>query len=160
MNQLRIPLLAVAALLISGAALAGGKTATFGSRDQLRDCMDLDESIKARVQALQSSVMDINRQIADNETEATRLVEMKKTLDRSDKAAILKFNEAAQAHNKHVNDTDQASNDEQAASKVVDDDRAQMDAKCSMLTYRPADLDAVNRERRKASAIASAASAP
>lgn len=163
MKSLRIPLLVVVASLSAGGALAAGKNvgATFGTRDQLRECMSLDDALKLRSQALEASVKATNQQVADNDAEGARLGEMKKTLDRSDKAAIQKFNEAALAHNQHVKDAEQAGADEEAATRLFSDDRADMDQKCGSLTYRPADMDAIAKERsRKAAAVAVAASAP
>ena len=154
---LRIPFVLLATLLVCATVSAAGAkptlAGTYGTRAQLRECLDLDDDLRARTTTLQADVAASNRRTDENAAEDARLVEMKKTLDRSDKAAILKFNEAAQAHNQHVKDTDQATSEYNA-------DKAAADQKCGALTYRPEDVTAVNRERKKANAIASAASAP
>lgn len=161
MKSMRIPFLVVLSLL-SGAACAGGKStgATFGTRDQLRECTTLDDALKTRQHTVEAGVLANNRMVDDNDAESARLVQMKQALDRSDKAAILKFNEAVLAYKQHVQASEQAADDSQAASKALSADRADMDQKCASLTYRPADMDAVTRERRKAASVAVAASAP
>jgi hypothetical protein len=158
MNRMRILVLAVVSLLLSDAACGAG--ATFGTRDQLRDCMALDEALKLREQALAASLQLNEKQVDENHAESARLLQMKQSLDRGDKAAVLKFNEAAVAHNQHVQQAHEADDRAAAATQAYNDDRTAMDRKCGQLTYRPIDMDAVSRERRKAAAVAVAASAP
>ncbi len=164
MNSLRIPLVLLATLLASAAAgAAGGKptlAGTFGTRVQLRECLDLDDDLRARTATLQAGVAASNKRTDDNAAEDARLVEMKKTLDRSDKAAILKFNEVVLAHKQHMEQADRDADELVKATSEYNADKAAADQKCGALTYRPEDVTAVNRERKKANAIASAASAP
>lgn len=150
MHSMRIPLLVVAFLSCAASA------ATFGTRDQLRECMNLDDALKERAQALEAGAVAINKQVADNEAEAGRLIDMKKTLDRSDKAAIQKFNDAALAHNQHVQQVDEAGNAAEAAAKAYSDDKTDKEQQCGSLTYRPADVDAVAKERKKTAAASAA----
>lgn len=161
MNPLRTCLLAAGVLSSMAAGAATTKpaaTGTFGTRAQLRECLDLDDALKARGQALEASTAAINGKIAANEAEAARLADAKKTLDRSDKAAIASFNQLAVAHNQHVQQVDDEVSAAQATQAGIAADKAGMDQKCGALTYRPADVDAVDKERRKAAAAASAAS--
>ena len=162
MKTMRIPFLVVMTMLLSGAACAAGKSvgATYGTRDQLRECMALDEGLKSRELTLQANVLANNRLVDDNDAESGRLAQMKQSLDRTDKAAILKFNDAVLAHNQHVQASEHAVDDAEAASKAWHADKDDMDQKCGALTYRPADMEAMAKERRKASAVAVAASAP
>lgn len=164
MNSLRIPFVLLATLLAcatagaaSGKATAAG---TFGTRMQLRECLDLDDALRARTAVLQASVAASNKRIEDNAAEDARLVEMKKALDRSDKAAILKFNEVVLAHKQHMEQSDHEAEEIEKSTRDYNADKAEADQKCGALTYRPADVEAVNRERKKASAVATAASAP
>ena len=163
MTSLRIPFVLLAPLLLSAAAgAATGKTTagTFGNRDQLRECLALDDTLRARTTTLSARVADSNKRIEDNAAEDARLVDMKKALDRSDKAAILKFNEVVLAHKQHVEQSDRDADEIEKATNEYNADKAAAEQKCGALTYHPADVEAVNRERRKASAVAAAASAP
>jgi len=162
MSSLRIWFAIVCALSSAAASAAGTKpaTATFGTRAQLRECLALDDAIKARSGDLESTTTAINAKIAANEAEAARLSDMKKTLDRSDKAAIASFNQLAQAHNQHVQQVDDETSGAEALRARLANEKADMDDKCGGFTYRPADIEAVDKERRKAAAVAAAASAP
>ena len=80
--------------------------------------------------------------------------EMKAKLDRSDKNAISAFNKAVQEHGQHVQQVNQEAADEEVIAKAYAADRAAADDQCASLTWRPADVDAVSRERKKAAAQA------
>ena len=161
MTASRIPFLVVTSLvLLHGAAAAATKgapaTGTYATRDQLRECLALDDSLKTRLRDLEAAGKARNDQFDANEAEGKRLVEMKAKLDRSDKAAILAFNQAVQDHNAHLKQVDDEAAASDAANKAYTADQAAADQKCGPLTYRPADMDAVTKERKKAAA----ASAP
>ncbi len=160
MSVLRISFLLVACLTLADAARAAPPAKAFGSRDQLRECLDLDDTLKARWQAVQAATTENNRKFAENDAEEAKLVEMKAKLDRSDKNAILAFNKAVAEHGQHIQQANQDGDATDAANKAYLADRAAADGKCSELTYRPADIDAVGKERKKAAVQASAASAP
>jgi hypothetical protein len=167
MVSLRVWFLVVGSLLCAGAVAATAKASkpatagTFGTRDQLRECLDLDDAIKVRAQALAAAATATNARIAVNEDEGLKLADMRKTLDRSDKAAIATFNQLATAHNQHSQQVEDDAAKAEADNSALSADKAAMDEKCGPLTYRPADMDAVNRERRKSAAAAvAAASAP
>ncbi len=163
MKSLRIPFVLLAALLLSAAAAAAtGKNAagTFGNREQLRECLTLDDTLRARTTILTARVAESNKRIEDNAAEDARLVDMKKALDRSDKAAMLKFNDVVLAHKQHVEQSDHDADEIEKATNEYNADKAAAEQKCGALTYHPADVEAVNRERKKASAVAAAASAP
>ena len=164
MSSLRIPVLAVTILLLAVAALVGmadpakaapAASGGFGTREQLRECLALDDALKARLHEMQAATVVHNEKFDANEAEGAKLLDMKAHLDRSDKAAILAFNQLVQEHNVHLQQVDQEAADADIAQKAYADDRAAADKKCA-LTYRPADMDAVAKERKKAAA----ASAP
>ena len=155
MGSSRIWLLVFCALSSAG---AGAATATtFGTRAQLRECLDVDDALKLRSDAVEAQTAALNEKIGANSAEAARLADLKKTLDRNDKAAIASFNQLAVAHNQHVQQVDEEIAGAQATSRELEADKADRERKCGGLSYRPADLAAVDKERRKA-AEASAAS--
>jgi hypothetical protein len=129
---------------------------TYATREQLRECLALDDGLKARLHAMEAAAALHNRRFDANEAEGVKLVEMKARLDRSDKAAIQAFNQAVQEHNAHLQQVDDEATASDAATKALNADQAAADQKCGPLTYRPADMDAVMKERKKAAA----ASAP
>jgi len=155
MTPSRIRLLVVSCLLLATAAGAAtvkpAKATVFGSREQLRECLDLDDAMKLRRRTMETAAADHNRKFDANDAEDAKLVEMKARLDRNDKDAILAFNEAVTEHARHTRDLNQEADTQEAAGKAFEADKAAMDDKCGNLTYRPADVDAVNKERKKPS---------
>jgi hypothetical protein len=161
MSPSRISFLVATCLVLSQeAAAATAKAApvagTYATRDQLRECMDLEDGLKGRLHAIQAATALHNQKFDANEAEGARLVEMKAKLDRSDKAAIQAFNQAVQDHNVHLQQVDDEAAAADVENKALNADQAAADRKCGPLTYRPADMDAVMKERKKATA----ASAP
>ncbi|MBW8778364.1 MAG: hypothetical protein JF585_04005 [Burkholderiales bacterium] len=157
MTSLRFPLLVVLPLALlagtAGAATAKPpRAAVFGSREQLRQCLDLGDAMLARRHALEAAAADHNRKFDANDAEDARLVELKARLDRSDKDAILAFNKAVTEHAQHTHDLNAEAEQQEAGMKSFEADKADMDDKCGNLTYKPADVDAVNKERKKAAA--------
>ena len=166
MSMPRIPFLVVTLLALSGSAVAGtakpAKVTVFGSRDQLRECLDLDDGMKGRRRAVEAATSEHNRRFDANEAEDARLAQAKASLDRNDKGAIQAFNKAVQDHQLHTREINEQADAAEAMNKSYEADKQAMDDKCGNLTYRPADIDAVNKERKKAVPLsaATAASAP
>lgn len=152
MTSSRFRLLVVSSLLVAtaaGAATKPGKPAVFGTRDQLRECLDLGDSVNARRVKLEAEAAEHNKKFDANDAEDARLVEMKARLDRSDKDAIAAFNKAVTEHAQHTHDLNAEADQQEASAKSLEADKAGLDDKCGGLTYKPADIDAVNKERRK-----------
>jgi hypothetical protein len=155
MTALRLPLLVVSSLLLAATAGAATvkpppKPAVFGTREQLRECLDLDDAMKTRRRTLEADAAEHNKKFDANDAEDARLVDMKAKLDRTNKDAILAFNKAVAEHAQHTHDLNQEADQQEASMKAFQADKADMDDKCGNLTYRPADIDAVNKERKKA----------
>jgi hypothetical protein len=152
----RIPFLAVTLLALSASALAGtakpAKATVFGSRDQLRECLDLDDAMKQRRHAVEVATAEHDRRFDANEAEDAQLAQAKASLDRSDKSAIQAFNKAVQDHQQRTLEINEQADAADAMNKSYEADKQAMDDKCGHLTYRPADIDAVNKERKKPSA--------
>ena len=164
MASLRIPVLVVSFLVLAGAAsialpALAGATATFGTREQLRQCLDQGDALKARWSAIEAATVDNNKVFDVNDAEDAKLVQAKAALDRSDKNAILAFNKSVQEHALHVQQANQASAGIDERTKAWNADKTAVDGQCSKLTYRPADIDAVNKERKKAAVTAAASAA-
>ena len=162
MSSSRIPFLLVTCLVLSQGAVAATAKApvagTYATREQLRECLTLDDGLKARMHAMEAATVVHNQKFDANEVEGARLVEMKAKLDRGDKAAIQAFNQAVQEHNLHLQQVDEEAVAADVATKALNADQAAVDQKCGPLTYRPADMDAVVKERKKAAAASASAS--
>lgn len=161
MSPSRISSLVVTCLVLSQGCLAATAKApvagTYATRDQLRECLALDDGLKTRLRAMETATGAHNKQFDANEIEGARLVETKAKLDRSDKAAIQAFNQAVQAHNAHLQEMDEEAVTADVATQAMNTEQAAVDQKCGSLTYRPADMDAVMKERKKAAATAASA---
>ena len=161
MSPSRFPFLVVTCLVFSQGAIAatakGAPVAgTYATRDQLRECLSLDDGLKARLHAMEAAAAVHNQKFEANELEGAKLVEMKARLDRSDKAAIQAFNQAVQEHNVHLQQVDEEAAAADAATNALNSDQTAVDQQCGPLTYRPADMDVVVKERKKAAASAAA----
>ena len=154
MTALRFPLLVVSSLLVATSACAAtakpAKATVFGTRAQLRECLDQGDALNARRVTLEAAVAEHNRKFDANDAEEARLVQMKATLDRNDKGAIAAFNKAVTEHAQHTHDLNAEADQQDAGMKSFQNDKADLDDKCGNLTYKPADVDAVDKERRKA----------
>ena len=154
MTALRLPLLVVSSLLVAASACAAtakpAKAAVFGTRDQLRECLAQGDALNARRVTLEAAVAEHNKKFDANDAEEARLVQMKATLDRNDKGAIAAFNKAVTEHAQHTHDLNAEADQQDAGMKSFQNDKADLDDKCGNLTYKPADVDAVNKERKKA----------
>jgi hypothetical protein len=164
MTLSRIPFLVVAGLLLAqGAVAATAKppvAGTYATREQLRECLGLDDGLKSRLHAMETATVAHNQKFDANQAEGVKLVELKAKLDRGDKAAVQAFNQTVQEHNVHLQQVDEEAVAADVATQSLNADQAAVDQKCGPLTYRPADMDAVVKERRKAAVTATAASAP
>ena len=154
MSPARFRFLVVTCLVWSQAASAATAKApvagTYATRDQLRECLNVDDGLKTRLHAMEAAAGVHNQKFDANEAESARLKDMKAKLDRSDKAAIQAFNQAVQEHNVHLKEVDDEAAASEAAQKAYALDQAAYDQKCGSLTFRPADMDAVVKERKKA----------
>jgi hypothetical protein len=160
MSSSRIPFLLVTCLVFSQGASAATTKAplagTYATRDQLRECLSLDDDLKVRLHAMEAATVAHNQKFDANEVEGAGLVAMKARLDRSDKSAIQAFNQGVQDHHLHLQQVDDEAAAADVADKALNADRAEVDRKCGPLTYRPADMDAVMKERKKAAVAVSA----
>jgi hypothetical protein len=171
MSLLRIPAIVLATLLIPGLAGATtvktGKPAAsqpaahvFATRDQLRECLDIEAGLKARFGAIEASNNAHEQMFNQVEAENAKLLELQAQLDHDSDTAVNAFNAVVKDHNLHVKQLNQDAAESQPVSNAYNADMLAYNRKCSPLVYRVDDLDAVLKERKKAAAQAAAASAP
>lgn len=171
MPALRTPFLVFALLLIAGTACATtvktGKPAAsqapahaWATREQLRECLDIEAGLKARFKAIELSNAGHEKMFDQVEAENTKLRELQSRLDRDSDTSISAFNALVKDHNLHVKALNQDAADSRPVSDAYNDDMVAFNHKCSQLVYRVDDMEAVTKERKKAAAAAGAASAP
>ncbi len=151
----------VAAALALFAAAAGAADATkahaYATRDQLRECMELEAALKTRFHDI-ATASTSNDAMGDSlAAEATQVHATQAKLDRSDAAAVTAFKQSVAAYNERVVAWKKAAADVETANDAYKVDSAAVDQKCVGLSYHPQDIDAVMKERKKAAAAASAA---
>ncbi len=166
----RLASLTLASLLMAGAAGATtvktGKPAAsqaparvFATRDQLRECMDIEAGLKGRFKAIEVSNAAHEKMFDQVEAESTRLRELQSQIDHDSDTSVNAFNALVKEHNQHVKALNQDAADSRPVSDAYNDDNVAFNHKCSQLVYRVDDMEAVMKERKKAAAAAAAASA-
>jgi hypothetical protein len=167
MSFLRFLLFAVAALLVlqpaSATTVKTGKPAasqptarTYATREQLRECMDAEDGLKARFKGIEAA-NNMHEQLFNQvQAESDKLTELQAQLDHDSDISVRAFNALIKEHNLHVKQLNQDATDSQPAGAAYNDDMVAFNHKCSKLVYRIDDMEAVMKDRKKAAAAASA----
>ncbi len=127
------------------------------TRDELRDCLNIEDALKERQRALQAASAE-NARIAawlDAETDQIRGTGSK--MDETNPMAPTAYDAMVKSHNLRVRQLNAAEAALAAASRAFDADAKAFSARCSGRTYLVEDMDAVAHERQKAAAQAAAA---
>ena len=169
MHPLRTSLLALATLLVAGAAGATtvktGKPAAsqpparaWATRDQLRECLDIEAGLKTRFGAIEATNAAHEKMFDQVEAESARLRDLQAQLDHDSETSIGAFNALVKDHNQHVKLLNQDAAESRPANDAYNDDMVAFNHKCSALVYKVDDMELVMKERKKAAAAAAAAS--
>ena len=162
-HALRLPAIALAALaaLCGGAAHATtvktGKPAAsqpapraYATRDQLRECMDIEDGLKTRRVALEASHVEHDRNVDALEVENAKIVEVQGQLDHESDTAVQAFNLLVSDHNVHVKQLNEEAARDHDVVAGYNADTLALNRKCAKLVYNVDDMDAVMKERRAA----------
>lgn len=122
----------------------------YATRDQLRECMNLEDGLKARRKALEAAHDAHDAQLTAIQAEDTKIVDVQGRLDRDSDTATTAFNLLVADHNAHVKEYNQESEGMRAASDAFNDEVATVNRKCSKMAYDVDDMNAVMKERRAA----------
>ena len=166
MNSFRACLLVLVAALSFGVAAAADDAAAprpeggFASRERLRECLDTEASLKARVGAIAAANEQHEQAFQRLEAENAQLRAMRTQQDEGNTAAVSAYAGLVKMHNVHVRDLNRSEAELVPVSNAYNADLTAFHARCFGLSYRAEDMDAVNADRRKAAAVTSAASAP
>ena len=158
----------LATLLITGSAHATtvktGKPAAsqpparaWATRDQLRECMEIEDGLKARFRVIEARSAAHEKMFDQVEAENTKLRDLQAQLDHDSDVSVAAFNALVKEHNVHVKALNQDAADTRPASESYNDDMVAFNHRCSALVYRVDDMEVVMRERKKAAAAAAAA---
>ena len=170
MLSLRSSSLVLASLLAVGSAGATtvrtGKPAAsqpparaWATRDQLRECMDIEAGLKTRFKTIEVSNAAHEKMFDQVEAENTRLRDLQAQLDHDSDVSVGAFNALVKEHNQHVKALNQDAADSRPVNDGYNDDMVAFNHKCSSLVYRVDDMEAVMKERKKAAAAAAASAA-
>jgi hypothetical protein len=131
----------------------------YATRDQLRECLELESALKTRLRAINAASAAREETAVRLQAEGVQVREMQSQVDRDNATSVRKFKEFLAQHNANVVALNQSITDAEPATDAYNVDSAAVNQKCTGLAYHTQDIDAVLKERKKAEAAASA-SAP
>lgn len=165
MPSSRTLLIALVALLVTVSANAADQPAApppsvgaRATRDQLRECMNTEDGLKERERALQAASAENRKTGARLAAESDQIRGTGSKMDETNPMSATAFDAMMKTHNLRVRQLNAAEAALVPASKAFVADATAFQARCSGLTYLVEDMEAVAREREKATARASAAS--
>jgi hypothetical protein len=132
----------------------------YATRDQLRECLDIEAALKARSHVLEANRETHEHKIDQLAAENAKLLEVQAQLDHDSDVAVNAFNLLVTEHNVHVKQINRDAVDAQPLADAYNADMLAYNRQCSPLMYRVDDMDAVLKERKKAAAQGAAASVP
>ena len=167
LHRLRPLFVVLAALLL--AAPTGATTVKTGkpaaaqpparawaTRDQLRECMAIEDGLKTRFRAIEATNAAHEKMFDQVEAESGRLRDLQAQLDHDSDVAVGAFNALVKEHNQHVEALNEDAAQSRPVSDAYNDDMLAFNHRCSALVYRVDDMEAVVKERKRAAAAASA----
>ncbi|MDQ3025363.1 MAG: hypothetical protein M3R58_02495 [Pseudomonadota bacterium] len=117
------------------------------TREELRDCMDLNASMRDQLEQL-----DRERQVLDRETDAiarsaARLADELRNLDSFNSAAVASYNARSAEHNRAASVHNRRVADMNARASFHNDDAGDVSSACASRYYLLRDRDALRRDR-------------
>ncbi len=122
----------------------------YATREQLRSCMELEDGLKARRTALETTQAAHDRSVDALEAENAKIVEVQGNLDHDSDTAVQAFNLLVADHNVHVKQINEDAAKSREAAAAYNVDTLALNRQCASLVYRVDDMDAVMKERRAA----------
>ena len=113
------------------------------SREELRDCMDRDASLRDRL-----DMLDQERLANDREAEliarvGNRLADELRTLDASNASAVAAYNAKSAAHNRRVDAHNRRVAEANGRASMHNGDAANLTARCASRVYSLRDRDSL-----------------
>ncbi len=168
MPSSRTSLITLVALLVTVAADAADQAVpptavsspigARATRDQLRECLNTEDGLKERERALQAASAENRKMGARLEAEGDQMRGTGQKMDETNPMSATAYDAMVKSHNLRVRQLNAAEAALVPVSKAFVADVTAFQARCSGLTYLVEDMEAVAREREKATAQAGAAS--
>ena len=118
-------------------------------REELRRCMDRDETLTQRQQDLENEQRMNEREAASIARANAVLAQDLARLDTADPAAVGEHNARAAEQNRRVDAHNLRVNDANEAARQLNRQQADMQATCGARSYYPSDRDAILYERAR-----------
>ena len=128
------------------------------TRDQLRECLTAEDGLKQREHALQAASAENRKMGASLEAESDQIRGTGARMDETNPMSATAYDAMVKSHNLRVRQLNAAEAALRPVSQAFVADVAAFQSRCSGLTYLVEDMEAVAREREKATAQAAAAS--
>jgi hypothetical protein len=132
----------------------------WATRDQLRECMTVEDGLKTRFRAIEASSAAHEKMFDQVEAENTKLRDLQGQLDHDSDVSVAAFNALVKEHNQHVKLLNQDAAESRPVNDAYNNDMMAFNHKCSALVYRVDDMEAVLKERKKAAAAAASGLSP
>jgi len=145
-NALAVTLLIAA---VPQCAVAGPAGGTYGTRDQIRQCVAEQDGLDARVSQRQKAHETHVAALAKLEAESAEINRRQATVNQDDEASVREFNQLVAAHNASVEIINQKALASRAIADTYNADAMAHNQRCAGLLIRPEDLAVVTRERAR-----------
>ncbi|MDR7270758.1 putative RNase H-like nuclease (RuvC/YqgF family) [Pelomonas saccharophila] len=119
----------------------------YGSKEDLRQCMDGEDRIKLEQAALQKKADKRKAVMKQWQDEMRAHVALQATVDKSDEDAITAYNERMDALNARVEPLNREAVEFQASVDAFDARTQEFNKRCAGLVYRINDMRAIEKER-------------
>jgi hypothetical protein len=131
-------------------APAAASHPAFGTRDQLRDCLDGEDAIHERLRRFEEARKAHEQAVDDLAAENTKIAEVQAQLDTQSQTAVTAYNLLITQHNVRTDEINREAREMTAQSQAFNADSVALGKRCSAMAYRLEDMDAVTKERKAA----------
>lgn len=117
------------------------------SREELRDCMEMNASMSDRLDQLDGERLTIDRETDVIARSSARLADQLRNLDSSDAAAVERYNARSAEHNRRADAHNRRVADMNARASFHNEDAGDVASACASRYYLLRDRDALRRDR-------------
>lgn len=122
----------------------------YGSREQLRACLDSDDRIKEHSKRIADLIADNNAMLIEIQVEAKTLADLQSSIATNNKDQVENFNRRIEEHNRLVRMSNERAEKTKTELDAYNKELAEHNKRCASLVYKMADREAVMKERRAA----------
>jgi uncharacterized iron-regulated membrane protein len=144
----------VASTVLAALAAAAQAQATsgprYGSRDDLRQCMAMEDQLKADESVVRQKTQAHDQALKQFQQEMKAHVALQPTVDTSDEAAVTAFNGRTDVLNSRVDALNQEAMAHQATIAELNGRMQAHNRRCAGMVYRIVDMQSIAKERAAA----------